>query len=63
MEEAYLKALMSTGFKLPMKGVLIGVEEAFEAAILEVAFLLNINGLTVKFLNILSTIDRNIMKI
>ena len=45
-----------------MKAVLIGVEEAFETEILEVAYLLDRNGLTVRIPNILLSVGRIIIK-
>ena len=47
--EAYLKALKSTGFKIPKKAVLFGIQENFQPEILEAARLFIKNGLEVKF--------------
>ena len=45
--EAYLKALKSTGFKLPKKAVLFGIQENFQPEILEAARLFIKNGLEI----------------
>lgn len=45
--EAYLKALRSTGFKMPKKAVLFGCQEMWQPEILEVAKLFKKNGLEI----------------
>jgi carbamoyl-phosphate synthase (ammonia) len=47
VEEAYLKALKSTGFKVPKKAVLFGIQESYQPEILETARLLKKRGLDV----------------
>ncbi len=37
VQEAYLKALKSTGFKVPKKAILFGIQESFHQDILETA--------------------------
>ena len=47
VEEAYLKALRSTTFKLPKKGVLFGIQETFQPEIVETARIFESKGLQV----------------
>ena len=47
VQEAYLKALKSTGFKIPKKAVLFGIQETFQPEILESARLFQKQGLEV----------------
>jgi carbamoyl-phosphate synthase (ammonia) len=42
-----MKALKSTGFKVPKKAVLFGIQESYQPEILETARLLKKNGLDV----------------
>jgi hypothetical protein len=42
-----MKAIKSTGFKLPKKAVLFGIQESFQPEILETARLFKKNGLEV----------------
>lgn len=46
-QEAYLKALRSTGFKLPKKAVLFGIQESYQPEILKAARLFQKNNLDV----------------
>ena len=45
--EAYLKAVRSTGFKLPQKAVLFGIEGDYQGEALEAASILKQRGLKV----------------
>ena len=47
MEDAYLKALKSTGFRMPQKAVLFGIQESFQPEIVETARLLKKHGFNV----------------
>jgi hypothetical protein len=47
VEEAYMKALKSTGFKIPKKAVLFGIQEDFQCQILEAAQLFSRHNLEV----------------
>ncbi len=51
VQEAYLKALKSTGFKVPKKAILFGIQESFHPDILESARLFQNFGLEVKLLH------------
>ena len=48
VDEAYMKALKSTGFKIPKKAVLFGIQEDFQSQMLEAAQLFSKQGLEVE---------------
>lgn len=54
MHTAFLKALMSTGFKMPKKhgSILIGIQESFQPQFLETAKKLNELGYQVSIIHV-----------